>query len=142
MKIAQTRPNVSANRRRKVDNDGAAGSSERFASHFQEETAAALGPAATAPLAALSSLLSIQEVSDKADDRRRAVLHGNDLLDELRELQIGLVQGSVSEESLRSIARLLDQPRPAIDDPALDQILSEIELRAAVELAKLERRKP
>ena len=139
MKIAQTRSNLPANRRRKAGSDGAAASSDRFASHFQADSAAASRPAAAAPLAALSSLLSIQEVSDMADDRRRAVLHGNDLLDELRDLQIGLVQGSIPEELLRGIARLLDRPRPAIDDPALNQILGEIEVRAAVELAKLER---
>jgi hypothetical protein len=34
---------------------------------------------------------------------------------------------------------LLDGLRPAIEDPNLDELLDELELRAAVELAKLGR---
>jgi hypothetical protein len=56
---------------------------------------------------------------------------------ELRELQIGLVEGWVCEGTLRRLAGLLDGLRPAIEDPNLDELLDELELRAAVELAKL-----
>jgi hypothetical protein len=36
---------------------------------------------------------------------------------------------------------MLDRPRPPIDDPALDRLVGDIELSAAVEVAKLERRR-
>ncbi len=60
------------------------------------------------------------------------------MLDELTELQVGLAQGWVSEETLKRVSHLLNRPRPNVDDEALNQVLAEIEVRAAVELAKLE----
>lgn len=139
MKISQTGSAASASRSRKtgkadqVDADGA------FRQHIDDGGAPSPKAAGTAPLAALSNLLAIQEVPDPTTGKKRAVLHGATLLDELKELQIGLVQGWVSEDKLRSLSHMLDQPRPTIDDPGLNQVLDDIELRAAVELAKIER---
>ncbi|NJO38856.1 MAG: flagellar assembly protein FliX [Rhizobiales bacterium] len=132
-----------AGRARKTERTGGAGASQAFKDQIDDSPSAA--PAATAgavPLAALSSLLAIQEAPDPTVGRRKAVLRGDSLLDELKELQVGLVQGWVSEGQLRNLARMLDQPRPAIDDPDLKRVLDDIELRAAVELAKLERSSP
>jgi hypothetical protein len=140
MKITQTGSGAPAGRTRKTDKTNGAAGSQAFRDHIGDNPAAA--PAATAgttPLAALSSLLAVQEATDPTVGRRRAVLHGDSLLDELKDLQIGLVQGWVSEGQLRNLACMLDQPRPAIDDSELNQLLDDIELRAAVELAKFER---
>lgn len=141
MKISQTGSSVSAGRSRKAGKAGQADAGDAFRKHIESEGASSpQAPVGAAPLAALSSLLAIQEAPDPTTGRKRAVLHGDTLLDELRELQVGLVQGWVSEDKLRGLSRLLDRPRPAIDDSELNQVLDEIELRAAVELAKLDRR--
>lgn len=140
MKITQAGSNTPAARSRKADKTGGAAASQAFRDHIDDSQAPT--PAATpgaAPLTALSSLLAIQEVPDATVGRKRAVLRGDDLLDELKALQLGLVQGWVSESQLRNLSRMLDQPRPAIDDPELSKVLDDIELRAAVELAKFER---
>jgi hypothetical protein len=143
MKITQTGSGAPAGRVRKTEKAGGAGASQAFRDHIGDSPSATPAAAAgTVPLAALGSLLAIQEATDPIVGRRKAVLRGDSLLDELRELQIGLVQGWVSEGQLRSIARMLDQPRPAVDDPDLQRVLDDIELRAAVELAKLERSAP
>lgn len=65
-------------------------------------------------------------------------MQGNTLLDELTDLQAGLVEGWIPEDTLKRVAHLLDRPRPAIDDQGINQALQDIEVRAAVELAKLE----
>jgi len=141
MKITQSGAGAPAGRGRKTEK--AQGSSQAFQAHISEDGAPET-PATTAksPLAALSSLLAVQEVPDPLVGKRRAVQHGDTLLEELKDLQIGLVQGWISEEKLQSLASLLERPRPTIDDPDLNQVLDDIELRAAVELAKLERRSP
>jgi CHASE3 domain sensor protein len=46
----------------------------------------------------------------------------------------------VQEGALRRLAGLLERLRPATADPELSAVLDEIELRAAVELAKVARR--
>lgn len=141
MKVNQTGPGSSVERSRKTSKTSSASDSDAFRRQIEDEgTEAAFGPSGSAPLAALSSLLSVQEVPDPTSGRRRAVLHGDTLLDELKALQVGLIQGWVSEDTLRTLAHMVDRPRPPIDDPALNEVLDEIELRAAVELAKLERR--
>ena len=140
MKITQTGPTAPAGRGRKAQTADGTGDGPAFRDHIDgdgaPETAATTG---TAPLAALGSLLTIQEATDPTTGKKRAIAHGDTLLDELKDLQIGLVQGWVSETSLRSLSHMLDRPRPQIDDLELNQILDDIELRAAVELAKFER---
>lgn len=138
MKISETRANAPTGRSRKA---GKTGGADAFRSHIDDGGAAApSAPLGAAPLAALGSLLAIQEAPDPTLGKRRAVLHGDTLLDELKQLQIGLIEGFVSEDTLRSLSHMLEGPRPAIDDPDLDKVLDDIELRAAVELAKLDRR--
>ncbi len=140
MKISQTGPGAPANRSRKTGKATGPGVADAFRSHIQDESASsAVAPAAAPPLTALSNFLAIQETSDQNAERRQAVLQGDALLHELTDLQIGLVQGWVSEETLRRVSHLLHRPRPKLDDPTINQVLDEIKVRAAVELAKLER---
>jgi len=51
-----------------------------------------------------------------------------------------LLDGSISEESLGNLSKLVRAKRENVDDPQLMEVLDEIELRAEVELAKLERK--
>ena len=140
MKVHQPGPGTPAERSRRTQKSTHSHDAEAFKQHIAEGSVSmAGGPTAAGPLAALGSLLSVQEVPDPLAERKRAVMHGDTLLDELKELQIGLVQGWVSEDMLRNIAEMLDRPRPTIDDPDLNAVLDEIEVRAAVELAKLDR---
>lgn len=139
MKISQTGSGAPANRSRKTGKAAESGAADAFKSHISDEPASSTsGTAVTAPLAALSNFLAIQETPSPTSDRQRALLQGDTLLDELAELQIGLVQGWVSEDTLRRVSHLLNRPRPDLEDQALSQVLDEIEVRAAVELAKLE----
>ncbi|MEM9627547.1 MAG: flagellar assembly protein FliX [Pseudomonadota bacterium] len=139
MKISQTGPGVPTGRSRKAGAAGRADADGAFRRHIDMDgPPSANAPTSTMPLTALGSLLAVQEVPDPMAGKKRAVQHGDSILDELRDLQVELVEGRVSEGTLRSLAHMLDQPRPAIDDPGLNQVLDDIELRAAVELAKLE----
>jgi hypothetical protein len=100
------------------------------------ETAPRTQQAATmAPAGALDSLLALQVVDDAVHRRRRAAQRGRTLLDLMDSLKIAVLGGRVSVEHLSRIARTLRQREPS-GDPALEQIMAEIELRAAVELAK------
>lgn len=96
------------------------------------------GPAP--PLTSLDALVALQAPSDeKARRRRRAVRRGEALLDRLDETRTALLDGSLPVAILQDLRAGLDTGRKDIDDPRLSELLREIEVRAAVEVAKLER---
>src|SRR3546814_13022479 len=67
--------------------------------------------------------------------RRRARKRAEVLLDRLEELRLAIALGEVPLGQLEDLARVLSQRQDA-GDPELAQIINEIEIRAAVELAK------
>jgi hypothetical protein len=133
MKIGNTGPiGVTSARRR----DRAASTSTGFSKEISADTPAVAAQSAGG-IAPLSSLLSLQEVNDPLQERQRAIKHGEDLLEELDELRYGLLIGSYPEEKLNRILAMVKSQQGRLADPRLKEIVGEIELRAAVELAKL-----
>jgi len=97
-----------------------------------------------APVDSLQGLLSVQEVG--ADDdassrqrRERMMRRGEDMLDRLEEVRLGLLLGAIPKDRLMELARTVRARREQGPDRQLDALLDEIELRAEVELAKLSR---
>jgi hypothetical protein len=85
-----------------------------------------------------ASLLALQEVPDAAERRRQAVLRSTDIPDELQQLRLGLLTGSVPRQRLQRLTKLLRDQPGGYADPQLGSIVVDIEVRVAVELAKLE----
>jgi hypothetical protein len=109
---------------------------------FSVDTAAGSSVAPVSNVGATTSvgaLLAVQEVSDATDERKHGVSRGRDLLQELEQLRLGLLLGAIPRNRLERLMRMLKERRGAYADPKLDSIISEIEVRAAVELAKFER---
>ncbi len=97
------------------------------------------GAGPTLPLTSLDALVALQTLPDATERRRRALRHGRELLDRLDEVRLALLDGELPLGTLQHLRAGLGAARDATDDPGLDDILREVELRAAVELAKLER---
>jgi len=93
----------------------------------------------------LTTVLALQEAPDattRSRARQRAKERGTLMLDHLEEIRMGLLMGTIPLAKLEQLASLVRAKREQIDDPRLLEILDEIELRAAVELAKLSRPAP
>lgn len=93
-------------------------------------------PAGSGPVQALNALLAVQEVGDSTEGRARARRRAESLLDRLEELRLAIMLGEVPLAELEQLAAQLSQRQEAVTDPKLAQIINEIEIRAAVELAK------
>lgn len=93
---------------------------------------------ATSSLMGVDALLALQEVADPLTRKRRAVGRAGRILDELERLKIALLDGEVSTNDLQRLQRAIREARDRTDDPRLESVLEEVEMRAAVELAKLE----
>lgn len=91
-----------------------------------------------APLGAMSSLLSLQEMPDATQGRSRGLARVQDMLKGLEEIRQGLLAGEMPESRLRALSAMLRQGRGAIADPRLMALLDDVELRVEVEIAKLE----
>jgi hypothetical protein len=83
-------------------------------------------------------LLALQCLPDATERRRRAMRRGRGLLDRLEQLHLALLEGTLSPTVLDGLRRHLADDAGETDDRSLRQLLAEIEVRAAVELAKLE----
>ena len=97
------------------------------------------GVSAGSSVGGLDALIALQEVPDSQARREQGRKHAERLLDILDDLRVGLLEGRLSEASIARLARELERVRAETDDPRLNGILDEIELRAHVELAKLQR---
>ena len=93
----------------------------------------------TAEAQGVNSFLFLQEVSDDEVNRQKGMQQGKQLIQTLEQLHRDLLMGTIPENTLRRLETTLAQKRETFTDPRLQQLLNEIELRAAVELAKLER---
>jgi hypothetical protein len=85
--------------------------------------------------------MALQGVESATERRRRAVRRGGTLLDRLEELKLALLSGEAGEATLERLSRSLREDRPEDPDPVLTGVLEQIDLRAAVELAKAEVRR-
>jgi len=105
-------------------------------------TSAASGAGAssmTSNIAGLDALLMAQAADDpmqgKAKRQMRERAEG--ILDKLNELKMAMMSKRVTIGHMVSIADVVASHRDTINDPELSSILDEIDLRAHVELAKL-----
>jgi hypothetical protein len=104
------------------------------------DTASATEARATvAPMAAtnIDALLALQGIEDEPTERRkRSVQRGKRALDVLDDLKIGLLSGNFDASTVSRLRDAAANLKSSSGDPGLDSVLSEIELRVEVELAK------
>jgi hypothetical protein len=102
------------------------------------ERVRAQGLAGLQPLAAVDALVALQEVPDAAARKRKAIKRGEAMLDLLEDIKIALLSGALARTRIIKLAQIVEDRRNDTADPELQGVLEEIELRARVELAKLE----
>ena len=91
------------------------------------------------PISSVGSLLTLQEMPEDELSNRKAIMHSKTTLETLEKLRHSLLMGSVPAHVLHDLNRMVNSQRHLAVDPKLKEILDDIELRAAVELAKLEK---
>lgn len=102
--------------------------------------AAGQATSVTAPtgVMGMAALLALQDVGGPLERRRRSVRRAGRILDVLDEVKVALLGGDLSSGELDRLRLAVRDERARTDDANLEAVLDEVELRAAVELAKLE----
>ena len=106
-----------------------------FASHLGASAETAQSDVASGP-GSVAALLAVQASGDALEGRRQAYDRGEALLKRLESLRIALLDGRVDDDALKKLAAEMQQASAPVNDPALTELMAEIELRAMVELAK------
>jgi hypothetical protein len=109
-----------------------------FATSEIGDTKASTGLTGSGPIAAVETLLALQGIEDTDDQRGRGVAQADELLHLLDEVRDGLLAGGIPRRTLSRMAHAIAKRRESFADEKLQSVLDEIDLRARVELAKLE----
>lgn len=122
---------------RRKQGAGGEGSSFAPASSGSASSAGAAAPlSGTSTVNSVDALLALQGAGDFREARKRMTERAFSLLDVLDDLKLALLEGGIPRAKLTALMDLLKSERSGIDDPRLEKALDEVELRAAVELAK------
>lgn len=105
----------------------------------------AKGPAAksrpevsrVASVGGVDVIVALQAAGEPSDQRRQAVETSDRILDLLDNLKIAVLSGNVSAGDMNRLKNLIGRQISVDEDPALNDIVKQIDLRARVELAKL-----
>jgi hypothetical protein len=100
-------------------------------------SAAAERASGLAATTSLDLLLALQETLTPQEKRRRATKRGHGILDALDALKLAALDADGIESGvLQRLQEAVRTARDETEDPALEDVLDQIEVRAAVELAK------
>jgi hypothetical protein len=99
-----------------------------------QEARPASAPKPSANIDALIALQGVEE--DPLERRKRSVRRGKGALDVLDDLKLGLLSGNLDASTVCRLRDAAANLKSSSGDPGLDAVLSEIELRVEVELAK------
>lgn len=103
-----------------------------------QETSSASGVAASSPIASVEAIVALQGVEDDSKKNTRQIIEiGEEMLDRLDQIRHGLLMGEIPLSGLLQLKQTVSNFNSATTDPKLTEIIEEIEVRAAVELAKL-----
>lgn len=141
MKIESRGP-IRSSPAKKGEKSAKAGSAGQFVRHLKEGGDSTSSVSAAVPVHSVDSVLAIQNVGDATDngEKAKAKQWGLDTLDQLEQIRIDLLMGAIPKGRLMNLARIVQARREKTNDPYLNGLLDEIELRVRVEIAKYEPR--
>ncbi len=144
----KTNTTAGAKKAGKASRSGGASFASSLENSADSDGVDAVSGAAAGMVGAVDALIALQEVDSpdsaagegalSGDRERRAQKWGNDMLEGLEEIRIGFLTGRIPHHRLNEIAKAASDGKSQSSDPRLSAILEEIELRALVELAKLQ----
>jgi len=141
MKVTKTGGAKEASSTRKTAKSGADDGAFVEALRGTAGSDAAEAAQTTGGVGSVNGIFAVEQTQDATDHRSRGLMmeYGNDLIDQLDRIRMGLVAGAISKDRLQDIARRLRERKITSDDPRLNDLIQDVELRVEVEIAKLTR---
>lgn len=140
MKITNTDGIKGAGKSKKSKKTGDSGAFDAALSDAEStgESSSTNAPVAMDGVEAPSSLLSLQEVGDGASSRQQTLKQGRQSLDVLEDLRRDMLLGDDNPHLLQRLRDQQARMNQHVFDPSLRDVMDDIDLRLAVEIAKRE----
>ena len=135
MKVDQTRRNSLSGVKRSSVSRGVA-NSDFDSLLISEQKIDAV--ATTNRISSVDAVVALQEITGDDTDEKGAKNRANFILDKLEDIRMGLLMGQIPKSNLEDLSKILIVARKNSIDSNLLEIIEDIELRAKIELAKLE----
>ena len=104
----------------------------------ESEAGRTANPVATLrTIGGIDALMALQGQDEQTERRRRAVTRGRTALDALDQLKAELLAGAPASATILRLKSASAELTAASGDEKLDSVLAEIDLRLAVEIAKM-----
>jgi len=100
------------------------------------ESAAPSALGGISSVGSLDALLALQETLGPTERRKRAVKRANRLLDGLDQIKLSMLGGGDPRAALEQLRLMSRDSRDGTEDPGLEALLDEVDVRTEVELAK------
>lgn len=124
---------------RRTDKTADSARTDAFARLLAPEEAPAAAPTTgSRPVSGVNPVLTVDPIGDEPQRRRRSRHRAEAILDGLDEIRHGLLLGVIPGDALVNLVDQLALARETVSDPKLLEVLDEVDLRAQVELAKLD----
>lgn len=138
MKIEGPRPTTTTKSTEKTRKSGGSGSV--FQSYLEADAGETQAPAGPSALGGVGSVFAAQTFEDPAEkkSRKRMIERAGGVLAALDTVRTGLLTGTLQIGHMAAIKGAIREGREKIMDPVLAGLLDDVDLRAQVELAKLE----
>jgi MoaA/NifB/PqqE/SkfB family radical SAM enzyme len=94
--------------------------------------------ASTNRISSVVAVVVMKEITDDTKDERGAKNRANLILNKLEDIRMGLLLGEIPKSNLEELSKVLKVARENSVDTKLLEIIDDIELRAKIEIAKLE----
>lgn len=139
MRIQGPKDTAPLNAGRRSEKPADPGRTEAFSRLLTPEETSAPAPArGVRPVAGVNPLLTVEAIGEEPQRRRRNRQRAESILDRLDDIRHGLLLGVIPGTALTDLIDRLAVARETVSDAGLLAVLDEIDLRAQVELAKLE----
>lgn len=112
-------------------------SSGGFSVSEQEESRASAPAASLRTIGGIDALMALQGEDQIGEQRKRAVKRGRNALDVLDSLKTELLGGDIGPSTLARLKSAATDLQDTSGDPGLDGLMTEIDLRLQVEIAKM-----
>lgn len=143
MKISDVSATYNAAKLKKLRKSGDSDFGEFLSAAETEEnsqTSGSSGTLAAMEAGAINPFLALQEISEEEGRRQKSLQQGKHSLDMLDQLRREILTGQTSSHTIQRMQAQVTQIRANTPpDPRLQEIMNDIELRLAVEAAKLEK---